>query len=136
MMRRCGRHTAAVLMALGAFGCTREDERPRVPLGQPPTGAAEVARAPLSQEAQAALNRGNDAYRAKRYPDALAAYRDAVAASPNHPAPWFGIQMAATSLRNTALADSATRRIRALSPQLGDSVGNPHGTPPPGHPTP
>ena len=129
------RSAAAVLIAFAGFGCAQGDERPRIPLGQPPAAAGE-ARAPLNQEAQAELNRGNEAYRAKRYVQALAAYRSAAAASPDHPAPWFGVQMAATAIGNTMLADSATRRIRALSPQLADSVGSPHGTIPPGHPTP
>jgi hypothetical protein len=36
-------------------------------------------------------------------------------AAPTHAAPWFGVYMAANALKNTALADSAMARVKALS---------------------
>jgi hypothetical protein len=69
----------------------------------------------MSPQAQRALDAGNAAYRAKRYTDAIALYREAAAGSPVHAAPWFGVYMAANELRSKPMADSAMQRVNALS---------------------
>jgi hypothetical protein len=62
-----------------------------------------------------ALDAGNAAYRAKQYANAIARYREASVASPEHAAPWFGIYMAAMEMKNKSLADSAMAKVNALS---------------------
>ena len=123
----------AVVLVLVA--CEGQDRGTRTPLGQ----AGSAAGAPdttLSAAAREQLAKGNEAFRAKKYADALSAYREAATLSPHHAAPYFGIQMAAKAMGNTALADSASRRIRALSPAVNpaDSAADPHLAPPPAHP--
>lgn len=135
---------AAALLVFSA--CEGKDDQPHTPLsqltGQSASGttAADspgVAGAPstaLSEASRSALTRGNEAMRAKKYDDALREYRAAAAASPHNAAPYFGIQMAARAMGNTALADSAARRIKALSPAGDSAQTDPHALPP-GHPT-
>jgi hypothetical protein len=116
------------LAALTVTACGRE-EGARVPLGEaaaaadsatlppnhPPVGAAGTAsRSTLAPAAREAVDRGNAAFRAKRYEEALREYRAAALAAPEHAVPLYGIQMAARALGNSALADSAMRRLRAL----------------------
>jgi hypothetical protein len=115
-----------------AAGCGKDDSAARVPLDQvgSQTGAPGGG-GTLSPEVRASLDRGNEAFRAKRYDEALTAYRDAAAAAPNDAAPYYGIQMAARALGRTAVADSAAEKIRVLSP--GSSTGgatDPHALPP------
>ena len=129
---------AIAILALASLttisaGCSKDDSAARVPLDQvgSQSGSQGPAGGTLSPEVRAALDRGNEAYRAKRYDEALAAYRDAAAAAPNEAAPYYGIQMAARALGRTALADSAEEKIRVLSP--GSSSGgatDPHALPP------
>jgi Flp pilus assembly protein TadD len=69
----------------------------------------------LSPAAKIALDAGNAAYRAKQFGEAIARYREASAASPDHAAPWFGVYMAASEMKNKALADSAMAKVNALS---------------------
>lgn len=140
--RRLPLGALAAALALGACG---KDEQPHTPLSQLTQGAAStmasdsptVAGAPstsLTDAARQALARGNEAMRAKQYEEALNAYRAAAAASPHNAAPYFGIQMAARAMGNPALADSAGRRIRALSPGTDSAPADPHALPE-GHPT-
>lgn len=77
--------------------------------------APEPAGPILSPAAKVALDAGNAAYRAKQFDAAITRYREASAASPDHAAPWFGIYMAASELKNKALADSAMAKVNALS---------------------
>jgi tetratricopeptide (TPR) repeat protein len=116
-----------------ASACGKDDSGARVPLDQvgSQSGSQSAAGGTLSPEVRAALDRGNEAYRAKRYDEALTAYRDAAAAAPGDAAPYYGIQMAARALGRSALADSAAEKIRVLSP--GSSTGgatDPHALPP------
>lgn len=68
----------------------------------------------------------SDAAGAKRlYAEALLQYRQSVRASPNHAAPWFGVQMVAKEQNSKALADSALAAIRALSPSSPTSGAQP-----------
>jgi hypothetical protein len=109
--------------------CGTPDATGKRPLGSaPPLGAASAAGALASQSAapepagpvlspaaKIALDAGNSAYRAKHFGDAIARYREASAASPEHAAPWFGIYMAATEMKNKPLADSAMAKVNTLS---------------------
>ena len=130
---------AAGILVLGACG---NDEQPKTPLAQmtgaatdtalppnhPPiggTGAAATA-PPLPEEARTALASGNASYRAKDFEAALKSYRAAAAAAPDHPAPYFGIQMAASALDRPAVADSARRRISELSGRSDSAELDPH----------
>lgn len=136
LLRRALRRSVLIAGAAAVVSCYAEDDKPRTPLGQMsadtrmPDRPAEA----LSAAAQSALARGNELYRAKKYEDALAAYREAAVASPHHAAPYFGIQMAANALGRRAVADSALRRIRALSPPVAGDSADPHALPP-GHPS-
>ena len=97
----------------------------------------------LPIDAKTALDFGNTAYREKRYDDALLSYRAAAAVAPEHAAPWFGLYMVAGAMKNTALADSAMARVKALSENpaaLSDHANaaaapSSAGALPPGHPS-
>jgi len=115
-----------VSSAVVATACSSKDSATRTPLSQngaPPVGEAiDTATASQRADAQklplaaiAALDSGNAAYRAKKLEIALAKYRDAAAAAPQHAAPWFGIYMVANEMKNAALADSAMARVKAIS---------------------
>lgn len=72
---------------------------------------------------QALLDSGNAAFRQKNYDAALAFYGKARDAQPDHAAPWFGTYMVAQATKNTALADSALRMVRARAPELQSHPG-------------
>lgn len=114
------------ILAIGGTACSRAQNQPKVPLGQ--AGATAPATSPrdaLSDAAKAALDQGNLEYRAGRYEQALAAYRNAVKAAPDNSAPYFGIYMAAKKLGKTTLADSASGEIASrtgANPMLSDSA--------------
>lgn len=149
--------SATVIAAmLSGSACGGDDELGRRTLGATGDNTADMqARATESQlplTAIAALDAGNAAYRAKQMDQAIAHYREATALAPDHVAPWYGVFMAASEMRNTALADSAMARVRKLSsdPAMYEAhtdaatslvdpplpAGHPAPQPlPPGHPT-
>ena len=93
-----------------------------------PTTSGGTAITPV---ARALLERGNAAFRADKYAEALAYYRRAGAEVPGHAAPWFGTYMAARALNDSALADSALRMMRARAPGMeGHPSGMPGDAPP------
>ena len=115
------------------LACSKATDAPaKVPLGG---DAAAALAAPvggpsapvLSTAAKAALDSGNALFRAgsaakkknaadeakRDYASALLQYRLSARESPDHAAPWFGIQMVAKEQDNKALADSAFAAIRA-----------------------
>jgi Flp pilus assembly protein TadD len=102
-----------------------------------PEGHVPVARAtPLPSDAQVLLDSANTRYAERDYKGALAGYRRALAAAPGHPAPWWGIAMAANMLGDSALADSARRLLesRGVKPETEHGAApkmpaSPHGTP-------
>jgi hypothetical protein len=107
---------APLCVAFIAVACGEPESsgRPAARAGQ--TAAAEQGSGTgLPLAAKAALDAGNEAFRAKRLDDAVASYRAAAAAAPAHAAPWFGLYMAAGATNNVALADSAMARVKALS---------------------
>lgn len=123
----------AAALALTALGCSRDEGGERVPLGGTTSSAT------LSSLSREALNEGNTEFRAGRYAQALDAYRRAAAESPQDVAPLWGIQMAARALGDSALADSAVARMRAIAPEAAPVSGqDPHtggaGALPPNHP--
>lgn len=126
-------------LAIAGTGCSREDEGPRVPLGSTPAAQSST----LSELSRAALAEGNAEFRARRYEQALDAYRRAAAESPQDVAPLWGIQMTAKAMGNTTLADSAVERMRAIAPGAAPLTGqDPHAgvdttkaALPPNHPT-
>jgi hypothetical protein len=99
--------------------CSKSDNAGRVALGtsapaaSPARSDASGPKLPLA--AMAALDAGNAAYRSKQFSAAIVKYREAAAAAPEHAAPWFGLYMAANETKNSALADSAMQRVKALS---------------------
>ena len=123
--------------------CGNPDTTGRQPLGATPasTASADAAEPALPSVAVAALDAGNLAYRAKEFETALAKYREAAQAAPQHAAPWFGIYMVANDMKNVALADSAMTQVKSLSadPAALDAhaeVSNPTaGGVPSGHPS-
>ncbi len=123
--------TLALLCLTGAAACGDSDAANRQPLGSAAGAAAGGAGSaasgpsaatgratdapPLPLGALTALEAGNAAYREKKVDVALVKYQEAAAAAPTHAAPWFGIYMAAVEMKNPSLADSAMRRVKALS---------------------
>lgn len=125
------RTVLGVAIAATALACSKPADAPaKVPLGSAVSAAAPAGSLPapsLSPEAKRALDSGNvlfragsaakkknDAAGAKRlYAEALLQYRQSAKESPDHAAPWFGIQMVAKEQDNKALADSAFASIRA-----------------------
>ena len=87
---------------------------------------------PLPADAQAVLDSANAAYGAKDYTGALALYGRTLVRAPGHPAPWFGISMAANMLGDSALADSAQRVLQrqgassSTHPIPAPAMVNPH----------
>ena len=118
----------ATIVIGGTMACSRAQNQPKLPLGQASAAAPSnttSARDALSDAAKAALDQGNTEYRAGRYEQALAAYRNAAKAAPDNSAPYFGIYMAAKKLGNASLADSASGEIASrtgANPMLSDSA--------------
>ena len=120
-MRTLSSAILVLALCLGA-ACGKDEGAPKVPLGA--ANGTTSANTPV----HAALDRGNAAFRAHDYEAALRAYREAAAAAPaDNAAPYYGIQMAAKAMGNTALADSAMLRIRAISGDTGRA--DPHALP-------
>lgn len=115
------------LVATAASGCrgTKGGAGADSAVAGLPEGHVPIGRAvPLEPAAQAVLDSANEAFAARRYDAALAGYRRTLALAPGHPAPWYGISMAATMLGDSALADTAQRLLR----EKGAS-GQPHPAP-------
>ena len=134
----------STMFVLASMIACSADDAPKQPLGATAASAADAPAAGggpvLSQAAKDALEAGNVAYRAKQFALAIEKYREAAVAAPAHAAPWFGVYMAASELKNTALADSAMARVKALSADAeaagahAEALAAP--TPlPPGHPS-
>lgn len=88
------------------------------------TGRVELAPEP-TPGVTSALDSGNAAYRSRDYVGALRHYRAAAELGPDVAATWFGVYMAQLALGDTAAADSAMRRARALAPGLAESHPEP-----------
>lgn len=113
-MRKRSRSPLLGALALSMLAaCSAPDTPNTLPLGA--GGAAGNSGPKLPLTVIAALDSGNNAMRADDYPRAVAQYRLAVAGAPEHAAPWFGLYMAAKELKDSALADSAMRQVRALT---------------------
>jgi hypothetical protein len=130
MRMMTGRAALGLAIVAMSLACSKPADAPaKVPLGKAPEAAAPAgASGPvLTAAAKKALDSGNVLFRAgsaakkkndaagakKQYADALLQYRQAAKDSPDHAAPWFGIQMVAKEQNNTSLADSAFAAIRA-----------------------
>jgi hypothetical protein len=151
------------LLGVGALvaSCTaKEASPPRQPLSDVAAGAAagpSVGPPTLPPAAAAHLDSGNVAYRGKQFDAALAHYRAAATAAPDHAAPWYGVYMVGEATNNRVLVDSANAMVASRSgAAINDSVmGSAHGgggaaapsglpsghpsvspTLPPGHPAP
>ena len=106
-----GLSVVAVVALVSAAACDSPDKAGRQSL----SSAAGQSGPKLPLAALNALDAGNASYRAKNYSEAMAKYREATLAAPEHAAPWFGLYMVANEVKNTALADSAMKRVKALS---------------------
>jgi len=114
------RFALLVTAACSITACGPSDKAGRQPLNAvvPQTGTpteANTSATTLPSGAVAALDAGNGAYRSKDYATALKKYREAAAIAPAHAAPWFGLYMVASELKNVSLADSAMVRVKLLS---------------------
>ena len=119
--------TGAVVVAATAY--TRGGSNPGEPRSRATSGVSRPADAgELPATARAALERGNDAYRASQYLVAAREYTAASRAAPAHAAPYFGILMTAQRLGDGPLADSATMMIGRLSGE--DAAVHPGGRAP------
>jgi len=125
----------AMAVTLGA--CNKSSDADKIPLGANEkmpkdsvhAGMTAPAAAPaeVSPAAKVALDSGNALFRKKDYDKALEQYRIAAKASPDHAAPWFGINMVAGATKNKALGDSALAEIRkrnAVEPHTGNDSGS------------
>lgn len=145
-MRMMTNRTAlGVVIAAAALACSKPSDAPaKVPLGStanagaaaPSGGTPEPVLSPVAKQALDSGNvlfragssakKKNDAAGAKRiYAEALLQYRQSAKASPDHAAPWFGIQMVAKEQDNKALADTALAAIRARNSMPSGTVA-PH----------
>lgn len=104
---------AAAVVALGAVAIAFPNLTGRDEAAPPPSAAAAPAArgSGVSEAARVALDRGNTAYRAGKYQDALAAYREAAKADSASAAPHFGVLMAAGKIGDSTLAASARAEI-------------------------
>ena len=120
-----GLSVVAAVALVSAAACDSSDKAGRQPFANAGAAASANATAGSGAAGQSgpklplaalnALDAGNAAYRAKNYSEAMAKYREATLAAPEHAAPWFGLYMVANEVKNTALADSAMKRVKALS---------------------
>lgn len=113
----CGRvlmrYTLVMAALLGACQKGEETRRSLDGSGSPGVAASAKTLPPgLTPLAAAQLDSGNVAFRAQRYDEALAYYRAATIAVPQHASPWYGIYMVAQATGNQGLADSASRAVR------------------------
>lgn len=128
-MRPQIRSTLPLLLAAATLAACAKAPESKTPLGAPPAQTAEsspAAASALGAGARSALDRGNEMFRAGKYDSALAHYRAAAKAAPDHAAPFYGIYMAAKKLGQDAVADSAHaeigKRNAAAAPTLSDSA--------------
>lgn len=109
LLAACGRNSAPAAEDSAASAATL------------PEGHVPVTRAiPLDAKAQAMIDAANTDFAAKDYREALSKYRKTLELAPGHPAPWWGISMAANMLGDSALADSAMRMLRQGGVEPGD----------------
>jgi hypothetical protein len=100
----------------------------KIPLGQP-SSAPSSAVAAAQPIPKSALDSANLAFRAKRYDDALVAYRRSAAQTPDLAAPWYGVYMVAKATQNAALADSAMAEVKKRTSEpglLSEGTGRAH----------
>jgi len=114
------RFALLVTTAYSVTACGPSDKEGRQPLNAavPQAGTptdADASATTLPSGAVAALDAGNGAYRSKDFATALKKYREAADIAPAHAAPWFGLYMVASELKNVSLADSAMLRVKLLS---------------------
>jgi hypothetical protein len=123
MASRFSRTSRGIMLCVALGACSAKQAETPAPPAAPPVDAAAGGGAPAIPEAERiALDSANAAFRAKDYAGALAAYRRAVASNPTDVAPWFGIHMVATATKNTALADSALKEMRARGGAPGQAT--------------
>lgn len=77
--------------------------------------AAQERRAQLSPDVAAALDSGNEAYRAGRYEEARSHYGDAIEVDSTATAAWFGMYMSERALGNDEAARQALEHTGSLS---------------------
>ena len=121
----------AAVTAWGTLGCGSDRTDNRAPIGQ-------TARVPIGQddsrqlrpEVAELLDGGNAHFRADEYELALDSYLKAAELSPDEPAVWMGVRMAALALGDSAVADSALHRVQELVPSSDLAHPPTDGTPP------
>ena len=114
---------ASIMLA----ACSNQTSQRNIPLDQlrAPASSAQVAADPLPPAARSALDKGNLNFRAGKYHEALASYREAATIAPKDVAPYFGVLMVAQKLGNKPLADSASAAIterNGAAQMLSDST--------------
>lgn len=136
----------AILTLLAAAGCGGDGE------GEAGIQTSPGTVPPLSEEAQAMVDRGNTALRAGQYAEGLDFFSKALEIHPDHPVPQFGSLMAAMAVGDTALVASLREKLQTTGPELLEMLGPeggmgtsnpgmpgtdhmPQGGMPPGHPS-
>jgi len=109
------RGARAALLLLLAAACGRA----------PADRAADRRDGAIPAEVKAQVDSGNAAYRHGDFRTALRHFREAASRGPDEPVAWYGVQMAASALGDRAAADSASERLRALTPAAPPAVHHP-----------
>ena len=113
-----GVSAVAVVALVSAAACDSPDKAGRQSL----SSAAEQSGPKLPLAALNALDAGNAEYRAKNYSEAMAKYREATLAAPEHAAPWFGLYMVASEVKNTAILADGSIALLAKRQDVRRSV--------------
>lgn len=104
---------AAVTMTLLVTACQQPDDQET---GSISREDVQQARENLAPDVAAAIDSGNEAYRAKDYQEALEHYQQAAELDEDLAAAWFGIYMAELALGNADAAQDAMDRAQSLEP--------------------
>lgn len=103
----------ALMAALGLAACDRPEDQET---GSVTADEVRRARDELDPAVRDALDAGNEAYRARNYPEALRHFQEAADADEDVAAAWFGIYMAQLALGNVEEAQAAMDRAQRLQP--------------------
>ena len=116
-----------------SYSCTGTGDSSQEQSEPAPEMAVQEAVATLPPAVMALVDSANALVRADRHEEALNLYREAIAAAPESPIPWFGVSMVARQMGNTALVDSAQAVLDAAAGR--EETMSPHTVSiPEGHP--
>lgn len=119
---------AVVLTLAVGVGCRPTSQQEEAPAEQ---SESPSVRDRMDPEVLAQLDSGTQAFREKDYDGALSHYEKVTELDGHNAAGWYGVYMARKALGDSAAAEDALRRSRALAPEVpqahpapGDSAGD------------